>query len=165
MRTPTAITLRDDEEIIWQGRAQFSAPSLREYMPLLIPLILLVNSIWLLYPAEPFIMLHDFCSGSFIPGLLILFTIAFAVAPQFKRWLFSKQTYLFTNRRAICYTTSTGCIVHTLPADDIQHCTIQRHGSELISILTIEQTGGESSATLLFARIPAAVLSHYEAKD
>lgn len=136
-----------------------------EYIPLLILIILLVNSIRILYPAEPLIMLHDFCSYSFIPGLLILFTFAFAVAPTLKRKILSRQTYLFTNLRAISYYSTTGSIIHTLPAEHIPHCIIRQHGSELVSILELEHTGTESSTTLLFARIPASILVHYTPKS
>lgn len=165
MHIPTSITLQDGEEIIWQGRARFPAQRLSEYIPMLILIVLLVNSIRLLYPTEPFIMLRDFCSYSFIPGLLIIFTLAFAVAPTLKRKLLSRQTYLFTNRRAISYNTATGTIIHTLPAERISECIIRRHGTEFISILELEHTGTESSTTLLFARIPAAIPACYTQKS
>lgn len=145
MRIPTSITLQDDEEIIWQGRAQLPAQRFSEYIPLLILIILLDNSTRILYPAEPLIMLHDCCSYSFIPGLLILFTFAFAVAPTLKRKLLSRQTYLFTNQQAISYYSTTGSIIHTLPAERIPECIIRRHGSEPVSILELEHTGTESS--------------------
>lgn len=161
MHIPTSITLQNGEEIIWQGRAQLPAQRLSEYIPMLILTVLLANSIQILYPAEPLIMLHDFCSYSFTPGLLIIFTFAFAVAPTLKRKLLSRQTYLFTNRRAISYNTATGTIIHTLPAERIPECLINRHGADLISILELDHSGAESTTTLLFARIPAAILSHY----
>lgn len=158
---PTSITLQNGEEIIWQGRAQLPAQRLSEYLPMLILIVLLVNSIRILYPAEPLIMLHDFCSYSFTPSLLILFTFAFAIAPTLKRKLISRQTYLFTNRRAISYTTATGNIIHTLPAERIPECIIRRHGSDLISILELDHSGAENTTTLLFARVPASLLPHY----
>lgn len=161
MHLPSSITLQDGEEIIWQGRAQLPAQRWSEYIPLLILIVLLVNSFRILYPTEPIIMLHDFCSYSFIPGLLIIFTIAFAVAPTLKRKILSRQTYLFTNHRAISYISATGNLIHTLPAEDIPDCIIKRHGSDLISILKQENTGTESSTTLLFAHIPAVILSHH----
>ncbi len=164
MRIPTSITLQEGEEIIWQGRAQLPAQRWSEYIPLLILIVLLVNSFRILYPTEPLIMLHDFCSYSFIPGLLIIFTVAFAVAPTLKRKLLSRQTYLFTNHRAISYISATENLIHTLPAEDIPDCIIKRHGSDLISILKQESTGTETSTTLLFAHIPASILLHYTPK-
>ncbi len=164
MRIPTSITLQESEEIIWQGRAQLPAQRWSEYIPLLILIVLLVNSFRILYPTEPLIMLHDFCSYSFIPGLLIIFTVAFAVAPTLKRKLLSRQTYLFTNHRAISYISATENLIHTLPAEDIPDCIIKRHGSDRISILKQESTGTETSTTLLFAHIPASILLHYTPK-
>lgn len=164
MRIPTSVTLQDGEEIIWQGRAQLLSQRWSEYIPMLILIILLVNSIRILYPAEPLIMLHDFCSYSFIPGLLIIFTFAFAVAPSLKRKLLSRQTYLFTNLRVISYNTATGTIIHTLPAERIPECIIRRHGAELISILELDHSGSERTTTLLFAHIPADILPHYTPK-
>ena len=164
MSIPTSFALQEGEEIIWQGRAQLPAQRWSEYIPLLILIVLLVNSFRILYPTEPLIMLHDFCSYSFIPGLLILFTVAFAVAPTLKRKILSRQTYLFTNHRAISYITATGNLIHTLPAEDIPGCIIKRHGSDLISILKQENTGTETSTTLLFAHIPASILLHYTPK-
>lgn len=164
MRIPTSITLQEGEEIVWQGRAQLPAQRWSEYIPLLILIVLLVNSFRILYPTEPLIILHDFCSYSFIPGLLIIFTVAFAVAPTLKRKLLSRQTYLFTNHRAISYISATENLIHTLPAEDIPDCIIKRHGSDLISILKQENTGTETSTTLLFAHIPASILLHYTPK-
>lgn len=165
MYLPSSISLQDGEEIIWQGQAQLPAQRWSEYIPLLILIVLLVNSFRILYPTEPLIMLHDFCSYSFIPGLLIIFTVAFAVAPTLKRKLLSRQIYLFTNHRAISYSSGTGNIIHTLPAEHIPDCIIKRHGADHISILKREQTGTESSTTLLFAHIPAVILSHYTPID
>lgn len=164
MSIPTSFALQEGEEIIWQGRAQLPAQRWSEYIPLLILIVLLVNSFRILYPTEPLIMLHDFCSYSFIPGLLIIFTVAFAVAPTLKRKILSRQAYLFTNHRAISYITATGKLIHTLPAEDIPDCIIKRHGSDLISILKQENTGTETSTTLLFAHIPASILLHYTPK-
>ena len=165
MSIPTSFALQEGEEIIWQGRAQLPAQRWSEYIPLLILIVLLVNSFRILYPTEPLILLHDFCSYSFIPGLLILFTVAFAVAPTLKRKILSRQAYLFTNHRAISYITATGNLIHTLPAEDIPDCIIKRHGSDLISILKQENTGTETSTTLLFAHIPASILLHYTPKS
>ena len=164
MHLPSSISLQDGEEIIWQGRAQLPAQRWSEYIPLLILIVLLVNSFRILYPTAPLIMLHDFCSYSFIPGLLIIFTVAFAVAPTIKRKLLSRHAYLFTNHRAISYITATGNLIHTLPAENIPDCIIKRHGSDLISILKQENTGTETSPPLLFAHIPASILLHYTPK-
>lgn len=159
MNTP--ITMTDGEVIIWQGKAASPKRSAKEYLPLLISIVLFVNSCWLLYPAEPFTTLHQFCSGNFVGGLLILFIAVFAVAPTVKRKLVSGQSYLFTNRRAISFADSTGAVIHTMPAEKLADCIIRQHGNGLISILESDNSGAESAITLLFAYVPADILTHY----
>lgn len=53
MHLPSSISLQDGEEIIWQGRAQLPAQRWSEYIPLLILIVLLVNSFRILYPTAP----------------------------------------------------------------------------------------------------------------
>lgn len=161
MNNNTPIPLRDGEVIIWQGKANYPKQRAKEYLPLLISVVLFVNSCWLLYPAEPFTTLHQFCSDNFVGGLLILFIAVFAVAPTVKRKLVSGQSYLFTNRRAISYADSTGAVIHTLPAEKLADCIIRQHGNGLVSILKSENSGSESSITLLFAYVPDDILTHY----
>lgn len=164
MSIPPNIPPLEGEKIIWQGRAAFPGHKTAEYIPLFITLLLFLNSCWLLYPVEPLIMLHNFCADGFLSGLLILFTVAFAVAPTLKRKLIGRQLYVFTNLRAVCYDAATGRIIHTLPADNIPDCIIKHHGEKLISILQIDHSGHERSTVLLFAHIPAEILSHYTSK-
>lgn len=161
MNNNTPIPLQDGEVIIWQGKAAYPKQRAAEYLPLLISVVLFVNSCWLLYPAEPLETLHQFCSGNFVGGLLILFIAVFAVAPTVKRKLVSGQNYLFTNRRAISFADSTGAVIHTLPAEKLADCIIRQHGSGLISILEADRSGAESAITLLFACVPADILKHY----
>lgn len=164
MKSTTDIPLQKGEEIIWQGKAQLPGQGEHEYIPMLILVLIYANSLYLLYPVEPLSMLHEFCSGNLAGGILLLGIILFAAAPTLKRKILTNQTYIFTNRRAVVISTS-GCVLHSIPAEQISECIIKEHSRNLVSLLMKEEGHHESCITLLFAHIPADILEHYQANN
>lgn len=162
MQTTPIIPLQDGEVIFWQGKAQYPRPGIAEYIPALIVAFLLSNACCVLHEAEPFILLNQFCSQPFVGGILVLFLVAFTVFPTVKRKIVAKQTYIFTNKRAVILNDSSGCILRTVPILKLSDCVIKPHRGNLISIIEHDSTGTESTVTLLFAYIPADVLGHYK---
>ena len=163
MQNITDFPLQEGEEIIWQGKAQLPGQGVHEYIPMLILVLIYANSLHLLYPVEPLSMLHEFCSGNLAGGILLLGIILFAAAPTLKRKILTNQTYIFTNRRAVAISAS-GCVLHSIPAEQISECIIKEQSQNLVSLLMIEKSHHETTTTLLFAHIPADILEHYQAE-
>lgn len=164
MKSTTDIPLQEGEEIIWQGKAQLPGQAVHEYIPMLILVLIYANSLHLLYPVEPLSMLHEFCSGNLAGGILLLGIILFAAAPTLKRKILTNQTYIFTNRRAVAISAS-GCVLHSIPAEQISECIIKEHSRNLVSLLMKEESHHETTTTLLFAHIPADILEHYQGNN
>lgn len=162
MQTDSNIPLQEGEEILWQGKAQLPGQRIYEYIPMLILMLVYANSLHLLYPVEPLPMLHELCSGNLAGGILLLGIVLFAATPTLKRKILANQTYIFTNRRAVAISAS-GCVLHSIPAEQISECIIKEHSRNLVSLLMIEKSHHEATTTLLFARIPADIMNHYQA--
>lgn len=160
MQDLTDISLQKGEEIIWKGKAQLPSQRVHEYIPMLILILVYANSLHLLYPVEPLPMLHELCSGNLAGGILLTGIVLFAAAPTLKRKILANQTYIFTNRRAVALSAS-GCVLHSIPAEQISECIIKEHSRNLVSMLMIEKSHHETSTTLLFAHIPADILKYY----
>ena len=123
MTKTSLITLQEGEEIYWQGKAHYPRPGIIEYIPAFVAALLLSNAYQQLCEAEPFIILHQFCSDSFVGGILLLFLLGGLAFPTMKRKLAARQTYIFTNQRAISLYTATGGILQTIPAEKLGNKT------------------------------------------
>ena len=169
MQTPP-ISLLADEKLLWMGTSQKPAVTPRDVGASLLPAVVLLYLWGHLVAGLPLpLVLPAEVAGFMQSGhwLLLLFGVGLLLKPFVVNAVLKRTIYVFTNMRAVAYSSAAREIILEVPAAEIPIMSVVKHSNVLVSLRkwgVEENVEGQSVHVRTgFDYIPAEVPEYYTA--